>query len=90
VHFHLSSLLDYKTVWRSAALLVLIMVSILTLDFLYRFNENLRIYFYAAPFFTHAIVSVFLKKKESWLVGAIMGTLLTLVLVVLAFFLFIN
>jgi hypothetical protein len=90
VHFHFSSLLDYKTVKRSAVLLVLILVVMLVLDFIIRFNDNLRIYFYVVPFFSHAIISVFLKKKESWLVGAIGGTLLTLILVVIAFFLFIK
>lgn len=90
MHFQLSSLLDYKIVRRSAALLVFILVVMIVLDYFFQFNDNLKIYFYAFPFFSHAIVSVFLKKKESWLVGAITGTLLALILVVIAFFLFIK
>ena len=89
MHFHIHSFIDYKIVKKSAILLICILLIIALIDVAIGFNGTLRLVIYSSPFFSHAFASVFMKKRESWLLGAILGTIVSLLLFVVSFFLFI-
>lgn len=90
MHSHFSMNLDFKVVRKSGFLLFLVLALIFIFDLLVVFNFNTRLCFYVAPFLLHLVLSIFVKKKESWLTGAIFATLCSMLCFIIIFFLFLN
>jgi len=82
--------IDKKTVIKSALLLFLTLGTIFTIDLTIHIKSSSRIFFYLAPFLLQLIISLFVKKKESWMMGAIGSGLLSLILFVVGILVFLQ
>lgn len=84
MHFHFSGMLNVKKVRNSALLLILVLVVIFVVDKLTALPDSARLYLYVIPFIAHMLASIFLKQRESWIVGGIVGTLVSMAGIVVA------
>lgn len=68
---------------RSAVILEILILLTVIFDRLTDLEQTLQMIVYAIPFTLHIVFSIFVKRKESWLIGAIGCTLITMVIAVI-------
>ncbi|MBP1989695.1 hypothetical protein J2Z66_001293 [Paenibacillus eucommiae] len=86
MHLHFYGTLDFKKVRTSALIIIFALLVLFALDLIIHIPTSLRLYIYAIPFFIHVLCSLFMSKKESWLLGGMMGTLVSMVVIVIVLF----
>ncbi|MGF9713900.1 hypothetical protein EXW96_18575 [Paenibacillus sp. JMULE4] len=82
MHFHISGVLDFKQVRNSAIQIIIVLLIAFAVDKFIGLPESIRLFVYLAPFVLHLLLSFFMKKKESWLLGGILGTLVSMAVIV--------
>lgn len=80
--FHFQSKMNFRIVIKSAVLLFITLGIAGILSLLSDTSFNWKIIMISFPFFVHVVISIFVKEKESWLLGAIVSTLIAMVFVV--------
>lgn len=88
--FHYNTILNFKIVLKSASFLLVSTAIIFIVDLIFKLEASTRIYFYIAPFTIHTLLSFFMKNKASWMFGAIIGTLTSILLFLIMFFIFLK
>lgn len=83
--FHFHGILDWRKIRNSAIIILGLLLVIFTLDIIIGFTAIQRVYAYVVPFSLHVLISIFLKGKESWLLGGMLGTLISMVILVIYF-----
>lgn len=74
--------LDRKIIIRSALILLSLLAVTVAIDRIASFGQTIRLFMYLIPFIFHVLISIFVKNKASWLIGAIGCTIISMVLLV--------
>lgn len=82
MHFHFQGLLNWRNIRTSAIIIVLLLFIVFIFDMILGFSSIQRMYTYIVPFFLHVCISLFIKGKESWILGGMLGTMVTMVIII--------
>lgn len=74
-----------KTLLNSALLLLFNLGIAFTIQWVLSLEGIYRMAVLLSPFIIHLILSVFIKRKESWLFGAVCATLFSLIVFIITF-----
>lgn len=92
MHFHapLNEMMNRKRILLSMILTMIMVGGTVVVDLVLQLEGIRKIVIYLIPFFIQLIISLFTKERISWLMGAIAGTIICMVCIVIGVFVFVK